>query len=146
MNIHIHIHLPHYVVIYRQLVPEIPMKKQVLRDTILMLNAVVRGWAEYCRSACSAKTFSGLDHWMFQKAYSFVVKRHRNKGRRWVVARYFTRRGGDRWVFRDPKSGTALRKFSQTKVVRHVPVQGYSSPDDAKLAAYWKARQSGRHS
>lgn len=117
-----------------------------LRETILMLNAVIRGWANYYRSACSARTFSGLDHWMFQKAYSFVVKRHRAKGKRWVVARYFTRRGGDRWVFSDPRSGVNLLKFSQTKVVRHVPVQGYSSPDDARLAAYWEQRRKGKNS
>ena len=117
-----------------------------LRDTLLMLNAVVRGWSNYYRGAVSAKVFSGLDHWMFQKAYSFVVKRHRSKGKRWVVARYFTRRGGDRWVFSDPRSGVRLLKFSQTKVVRHVPVQGYASPDDARLAAYWDQRRKGRGS
>ena len=117
-----------------------------LRDTILALNAVVRGWSNYHRSAVSAKTFSSLDHWMFQKAYSLVVKRHRGKGKWWVVNRYFARRGGDRWVFSDPRSGVQLLKFSQTKVVRHVPVQGYSSPDDARLAAYWDQRHQGRSS
>ncbi len=117
-----------------------------LRNTILMLNAVVRGWANYYRSACSARTFKSLDDWMFHKAYSFVVKRHRTKGKGWVVDRYFTRRGGDRWVFRDPRSGVVMLKFSQTKVVRHVPVQGYASPDDARLATYWDQRQRGKNS
>jgi len=117
-----------------------------LKETILTLNAITRGWANYYRPGCSAKTFSGLDHWMFQKACRFAVRRHRTKGKRWLVAHYFTRRGGDHWVFRDPQSGATLRKFSQTKVVRHVPVQGHSSPDDAKLAAYWEARRRGRQS
>lgn len=117
-----------------------------LKDTILMLNAVIRGWSNYFRSGCSAKTFKSLDHWMFQKAYSFVVKRHRNKGKRWVVARYFPNRGGEKWIFSDPRSGASLLKFSHTKVVRHVPVQGYSSPDDPRLADYWERRRKGRNS
>lgn len=117
-----------------------------LKDTILMSNAVIRGWSNYYRSAVSARIFKSLDDWMFRKAYSFVVKRHRNKGKRWVVARYFPSREGVRWVFGDPQSRATLLKFSQTKIVRHIPVQGYSSPDDARLAAYWELRRKGRNS
>jgi len=82
---------------------------------------------------------------MYQKAYRFAVDRHPNKGKWWVVNRYFMR-GGDRWVFSDPQSKATLLKFSHTKVVRHVIAQGYSSPDDAQLAAYWENRRKARYS
>ena len=121
-------------------------KHRPLRDTILNLNAVVRGWANYFRGSCCARAFSGLDHWMHGKAMRFACVRHRNKSKRWVVARYFGECGGYRWVFRDTKTDAVLRKFSQTKVVRHALVRGRSSPDDATLAKYWDRRRKTRPS
>jgi len=121
-------------------------RHQPLSKTILMLNAVVRGWANYVRGSSCAKAFSGLDHWMYQTAMRFATKRHRNKSRRWVVARYFGECGGYRWVFRDHGTDAVLRKFSQTTVVRHVLVRGRSSPDDATLATYWEKRRKARSS
>ncbi|MCE9557044.1 MAG: group II intron reverse transcriptase/maturase [Planctomycetes bacterium] len=117
-----------------------------LKDTILMFNAIVRGWANYFRTSVCAMTFKRLDQWMFIKAYRFVVKRHPNKGKKWVYDRYFPRRKGYRQALSDWQSGATLLRFSQTKVVRHVPVQGYSSPDDAKLAAYWDKRRKAMNS
>ncbi len=117
-----------------------------LKETILMLNAVIRGWSNYYRSSCCAKTFKMLDHRMFEKAFSFAVKRHRNKGKQWVTARYFPNRGRERWIFSDPRSDATLLKFSHTKVARHVPVQGYCSPDDLRLVDYWERRRKGRNS
>lgn len=117
-----------------------------LNKTILMLNAVVRGWANYVRGSSCAKAFSGLDHWMYNTAMRFAARRHRNKSKKWVVARYFGEGGGYRWVFRDKGTDTVLRKFSQTKVVRHVLVRGRSSPDDATLATYWDKRRKAQPS
>jgi len=116
-------------------------KHQPLRETILQLNSIVRGWANYFRGSCCARAFSGLDHWMYCKAMRFAIVRHRNKSKQWIIAHYFDEYGGYRWVFRDRKTNTVLRKYSQTKVVRHVLVQGCSSPDDATLAAYWERRR-----
>jgi len=121
-------------------------KCQSLRVTILQLNSIVRGWANYFRGSSCAKAFSGLDHWMYRKAMRFAIVRHRKKSTGWVIARYFSDCGGYRWVFRDRGTDTVLRKFSQTKVVRHVLVRGRSSPDDAKLMTYWKQRSRRRPS
>ena len=112
-----------------------------LEVTILKLNAAIRGWAYYFRSSVCAEIFSGLDHWMFQKSHRFACKRHPNKGKKWIVNRYYTKRRGDKWIFRAPGTDRTLLKFSHTKVVRHVMVQEYSSPDDASLAEYWGKRQ-----
>jgi len=117
-----------------------------LNKTILKLNAVVRGWANYYRSSVCSQTFNMLDHWMFGKAYRFACKRHRNKGKWWVVNRYFVRRGGNRWVFSDKATGATLLRFAQTRVFRHISVQGRASPDDAKLAAYWEQRRKATSS
>ena len=120
--------------------------RRPLKDTILMLNAAIRGWVNYFRGSVCTNVFKALDHWMFRKAYRFVVRRHPNKGKRWIVNRYFPQQDGRRWVFSDLQSKATLLRFSGTKVVRHVVVQGFASPDDAKLAAYWEQRRKTRNS
>ncbi len=72
---------------------------------------------------------------------------HSNKSRGWVAARYFgmfNKSRRDRWVFGDRDSGAYLTKFSWTKIVRHVPVQGWASPDDPALEGYWAQRRRKR--
>ena len=61
-----------------------------------------------------------------------------------MINRYFgqfnqSRR--DRWVFGDRDSGTYLRKFAWTRIVRHQVVKGLTSPDDSALADYWAKRR-----
>ena len=47
----------------------------------------------------------------------------------------------DRWVFGDRDSGTYLRQFAWTKIVRHKMVMGTASPDDPALDRYWASRR-----
>ena len=42
-------------------------------------------------------------------------------------------------MFGDRDTGAYLAKFAWTKIVRHVPVHGWASPDDPALARYWAA-------
>jgi RNA-directed DNA polymerase len=44
-------------------------------------------------------------------------------------------------VFGDRDTGSYLAKFAWTKIVRHVPVHGWASPDDPALARYWADRR-----
>jgi RNA-directed DNA polymerase len=111
---------------------------------ITKLNPVIRGWAAYYRTAVSKEIFSALDHYMWRLTYQWALRTHPNKGKRWVMTRYFaafhpTRR--DRWVFGDHDSGRYLAKFSWTPIVRHTLVQGRASPDDPALTSYWAARR-----
>jgi hypothetical protein len=56
-----------------------------------------------------------------------------------AAARYFGRfhpARKDRWVFGDRDSGAYLRKFSWTRIVRHVAAKDRSFPDDPALAGY----------
>ena len=69
---------------------------------------------------------------------------HRNKPRRWVIARYFgmfNPARQDKWVFGSRETGFYLRKFAWTKIVRHRMVAGRAPPDDAALTGYWDQRR-----
>jgi RNA-directed DNA polymerase len=111
---------------------------------IWKLNPIISGWAAYYRTVVSSREFSALDDYVWKLAYKWAVRRHRNKPKRWVAARYFGRfhpHRGDRWVFGDRDSGLYLRKFSWTRIVRHQMVTGRASPDDPALADYWANRR-----
>jgi RNA-directed DNA polymerase len=72
-----------------------------------------------------------------------------HKSKPWRIDRYWGQSNperGDRWVFGDKcpnKHGLFhyLLKNSWFKIVRHKLVKGTSSPDDAILREYWRARQ-----
>jgi RNA-directed DNA polymerase len=111
---------------------------------ITTLSPIIRGWAAYYRTVVSSGVFRLLDSYLWRLLYKWARWRHRNKPRRWAVARYFGKFNkfrNDRWVFGDRDSGGYLVKFSWTGIERHVPVKGWASPDDPALAAYWAKRR-----
>jgi RNA-directed DNA polymerase len=108
------------------------------------LNPIITGWAAYYRGVVSTQTFHTLDHYLWRLTYRWALRRHPNKPRTWVTARYFglfhpSRQ--DRWIFGDRTSGAYLRRFSWTKIVRHQMVTGTASPDDPALTHYWTTRR-----
>jgi RNA-directed DNA polymerase len=112
---------------------------------ITTLSPIIRGWAAYYRTVVSSEVFGSLDAYLWSLLYKWARWRHRNKPRRWVVARYFGKYckfRNDHWVFGDRDSGGYLVKFSWTGIERHVPVKGGASPDDPALASYWAERRT----
>jgi RNA-directed DNA polymerase len=108
------------------------------------LNPIIRGWAAYNRSFVSSKAFAALDHYVWQLLYRWACRRHPEKSKHWVTARYFGQYNKDRedkWVFGDRDSGVYLHKFSWTPIVRHAQVKGRASPDDPALTRYWADRR-----
>jgi RNA-directed DNA polymerase len=111
---------------------------------IRRLNPIVRGWAAYYRSGVSKEVFSAVDHYMWRRLFGGALRAHPNKSKQWVAARYFGMFNAsrtDRWVFGDRDSGTYLRQFAWTKIVRHKMVMGTASPDDPALDRYWASRR-----
>jgi RNA-directed DNA polymerase len=116
-------------------------------EVITKMNPIIRGQANYFRPGVSTKAYQRLDYHLWQRLYTWARRRHPNKSRTWVAARYFgpyhpTRR--DRWVFGDRDTGAYLHRYAWTKIVRHVPVAGRNSPDDPALAQYWANRRRRR--
>ncbi|EFH85664.1 group II intron reverse transcriptase/maturase [Ktedonobacter racemifer] len=111
------------------------------------LNPVIRGWANYFRTAVAKEIFSSLDRWMFYKADRHTRRMHPKKSKDWRHQKYWGRFHLDRldpWVFGDKQTGAYLLKFSWFPIERHVLVKGTSSPDDPRLADYWMKRQAAK--
>ena len=68
-------------------------------NLIAMLNPVIRGWANYHRFVMSSRTFSKIDHHLWQKLWWWAQHRHSGKRRQWIKDRYFHSIHGRDWVF-----------------------------------------------
>ncbi len=85
---------------------------------IKALNPIIRGWANYHRHIVAAESFGKLDSYIWTITWRWGKHRHPNKGHRWIAKRYWKPEGSRKWVFRTEEN--RLRKFSDTKIRRHV--------------------------
>jgi len=120
-------------------------------ELIRLLNPKIQGWANYYRHVVAKKTFSFVDHNIFQSIWKWSSRRHPNKSASWVRQKYFRSQGLRNWVF----SGQTVDRFgvvssrklalaSDTTIRRHTKIKGnanpYSSLDETYFAArsHWK--------
>jgi len=101
---------------------------------IAKLNPVIRGWGNYYSKVVSKDVFHRLDHLLFWKLWGWALRRHNNKGRRWIARRYWSHG----WTFGERGVAT-LFKMSSIPIVRHVKVKGNKSPFDGD-AVYWSIK------
>jgi RNA-directed DNA polymerase len=114
---------------------------------LTMLHPVIRGWANYFRTAVAKEIFSHLDSWMFYKADRYTRWTHPQKPKDWRHRKYWGRLNPERrdpWVFGDKHTGGYLLKFSWFPIERHTLVKGTASPDDPRLKDYWSKRQAAK--
>ena len=56
---------------------------------IQTLNPIIRGWANYHHHICSKRTFAYVDSRIFRQIWNWAARRHKTKGGRWIMERYF---------------------------------------------------------
>src|SRR6266568_2575864 len=109
-------------------------QEEVIKD----LNPIIWGWAAYYKTANASRTFKRCDHMLWGQLMCWAIGRHRGKGARWVVEKYWHRVGKRKWVFATPKNA-ALRRHSTTPIQRYTKVKGMASPYDGNTL-YWSQR------
>jgi RNA-directed DNA polymerase len=114
---------------------------------IKKLNPILRGFANYYKSQVSKEVFSYISHRVWQYLWKWSIRRHPNKGKRWVRKLYFKTIKGDSWTFscatKDRRSNDrelSLYSIAKTPIERHIKVKGDASPDDPSLKDYWEKR------
>ena len=90
------------------------------------LNPVIRGWSLYHRNVVSAKTFSRLDHIVWELLWQWAKRRHPDKGHQWTARRYWHSVDNSNWTF--TTFASTLRRFSDTKIKRHILAQLVRNP------------------
>ena len=66
---------------------------------ILKLNEITRGWAEYHHSTCAKRAFGVIDHRIWEMLWKWAKRRHPNKGKHWIVDKYWRTHKGRKWAF-----------------------------------------------
>jgi RNA-directed DNA polymerase len=116
-------------------------------NLIKMLNPILRGWASYHCHVVAKETFSRIDACVWSMLWQWSVRRHPEKGARWVKEKYFTTQGSRNWVFsavekQEDGSRKTLTLLSEaaTPIQRHVKIKADANPHDPKWEPYFEAR------
>ncbi len=116
-------------------------------NLIKMLNPILRGWTNYHRHIVAKETFARVDHEVWSMLWQWAVRRHPNKGVKWVKEKYFKTGDTRNWVFaateqrEDGKQKEiVLLKTSDTPIQRHIKIKADANPHDPKWARYFESR------
>jgi RNA-directed DNA polymerase len=114
---------------------------------IALLNPKIRGWANYHRHAASKETFTHVDAATFKALWRWACRRHPNKGRQGVRAKYFGLHGNQQWRFVGEKRDTQGKRMkhllclaSATPIKRHAKIKGDGNPYDPAWEIYLEER------
>ena len=119
-------------------------------NLIAMLNPVIRGWANYHRFVMSSRTFSKIDHRVWQKLWWWAKHRHSGKSRQWIKDRYFHRIHGRDWVFaakKEPCSKTDKNPWTKLVTMTSISCGPYpriktdANPFDPAWNPYFEKRR-----
>jgi RNA-directed DNA polymerase len=105
------------------------------------LNPIIVGWANNFSHVVSKKTFNTVDYQVWIKLWRWSIRRHPNKGLKWIKNKYFQKIGTRKWVFSTKvKDKThTLKRHADTKIVRHIKVKGTKNVYDGDKV-YWSVR------
>jgi RNA-directed DNA polymerase len=111
-------------------------------NLVLLLNPLLRGWAQYHRHVVSKKAFNDVDNALFQTLWRWAKRRHPNRSRWWIADKYFRTVGSYRWVFHGEVNGKdyTLRKVGRIPIQRHIKVKAEANPYDPKWEPYFERR------
>jgi RNA-directed DNA polymerase len=120
---------------------------QTAGEMIRRLNQQIKGWTMYHRYAASKRTFTYVDHRIFQMLWRWCRRRHPKKNRTWVKKRYFRNDGHRHWIF----TGTLFNQngqgrpielmvAAQVKIIRYVKIRSAVNPYDPEWELYLEAR------
>jgi RNA-directed DNA polymerase len=120
------------------------------KKLILLLNPMLRGWAQHHKRICAKQVYQWVDFQIWKCLWQWAKRRHPDKNKAWIKDRYFHSIGNRNWVFgvKDkPKSQNPERQYTQlyttasTKIQRHVKVKSGLNPFDADWWGYLEARK-----
>jgi RNA-directed DNA polymerase len=100
---------------------------------IRRLNPILRGWANYHRYVCSARTFWTAGRIIQYQLLRWARRTHPNKPYRWLKRKYFSA-GGQFGFFARMRDGSGQEKLlrlhwlARTVLERHIKVRGEANP------------------
>jgi len=116
-------------------------KQAEQENLIRLLNQKLVGWGIYYRYVNSSKTFSKVDNLLWNKLLRWAKRRHNNKGKKWVMKRYFSKRPERKSIYFG-KTNSIFRVSSiRIRKSRHTKVRNGKRVYNREDALYWKLRE-----
>lgn len=115
---------------------------------IRLLNPVITGWGNYFQHNVAAEVFQKMDFHIFQKLWQWSLRRHPNKGKRWVKNKYYHDYNGKTWIFAsifEKKGQTKLypvKRLADIKITRYAKLKCDANPYDPDWKNYFKDRDT----
>lgn len=121
-------------------------KQAAAENVIRHFNKILPGWSNHYSHVVSKQVLSYVSCEIWKMLWKWCLRRHPNKGKRWVAKKYFGHHGNGGWRFQatDGEKTIYLFDVSSVKIERHVMVKGAASPDDPALRDYWQTRVTTR--
>ena len=109
---------------------------------ILMLNPIIRGWAQYHQHVVSADIFRDVDDAIHRRLRQWMKRRHPKKPNKWITKKYFKTQEGKNWVFYGEKDGQEyyLADTADVPIKRHAKVKSEANPYDPEWETYYEKR------
>ena len=106
------------------------------KDLIFTLNPILKGWANYYQFSAASETFRKVDADIFYKLWRWCLRRHNNKGVKWVKDHYFHTVNNRNWVFscevtnksRNRNFMFSLVSLFDTKIKKYPQLKGAYNP------------------
>ena len=119
-------------------------KQAEQNNLIILLNPKIRGWGNYYRYCNRTKTFSKVDNLLWHKLWKWAKRRH-NKGAKWIIRNYFSKRPNRDSLFFG-KNGTSLTRLSHIPMTwnRHPKVKDGYRVYNAQDRHYWIERENNK--
>lgn len=116
------------------------MEKQSQEKLINTLNPIIRDWRNYYAFTDNKYTFRYCDQRLFLRLVRYACNRHKTKGKRWILQKYFRRFEGQKWLFSTEDRKHYLLLYSERfKENVYAKVESEKSPDEVNKR-YWKKR------
>jgi RNA-directed DNA polymerase len=103
---------------------------------IQTLNPQITGWANYYRTSVAKRIFASMDKQLDRLLVRWSQRKHATRSYRWVRNRYWQR---EKACSRFSNGEQKLKAYADTKIHRHIKVQGTRSPFDGDWL-YWGTR------
>ena len=95
-------------------------------DLIRTLNQQLRGWANYHQSVCAKDAFQLVHNTLYEMLWRWAKRRHPEKNRKWISARYWHSKGTRNWVF--SAENIQLLQMGNIPIIRHTRVRANGNP------------------
>lgn len=109
---------------------------------VLIINPMLRGWAEHYRHDVSKAAFDQVDTTIFNALWQWAKRRHPTQRWQWVKQKYFPPANGRAWSFRGEVDGKRhyLFKASRVPIKRHIKIKADANPFDPEWELYFERR------